>query len=123
MARTKKKSARTLPLAEAHTRKTILRHLAAGTLTLRVPAPESARIHTPLTLDDRDAVDLLHTRIKQHALLVQYTLSTRDEVDVLDDRDQASLTDGLIELCESIVTDTHALHEVLTVAAKRTGGA
>ena len=89
------------------------------------PGAVRAMTHTPLTLDDRDALNRLRARIEQHALLVQHTLSTKesDEADGLSERDEAILDVALIELCASIVTDAAALGDRLDVAARRTGGA
>ena len=90
--------------------------------TPKSATPEQSSIHTPLTLDDRDAVDLLRHRMAWQAILVQHTLSTWDEgEDRCEDCDRPTLETGLIALCASIVADTDSLREVLDVAEKRRG--
>lgn len=87
------------------------------------PAPAAAEaldIHTPLTMDDRDALDLLKHRIQWQAMLVQHTLATwNEENDLMEDRDRPTLQIGLIELCASIVRDTDAMQDALDLAANR----
>lgn len=87
------------------------------------PAPAavaSPAIHTPLSVDDRDALDPLMRRIKWQALLVQRTLATWDnDDDLMYDDDRTALEVGLIELCASIVRDTEAMHQVMERAEQR----
>ncbi len=86
-------------------------------------ATDSEPIHTPLTLDDRDAFELIRRRITWQALLVQHVLSTWDEEhDLMEDRDRATLEEGVIELCAAIVRNSDDLHELIEAAEKRRKG-